>query len=265
MNPHQPVEGWGRVVDLFDSTKRPEAILDGWEAVIGRLADSITPPGNRQAAAEALAIRSHLLARAVESAQKGPLPAWGSVWDGASPYEQAALAWTRQRGLEYAQHLTEDARHALVASMIDSRMASESPKGLERRLLDGFGQLNRDWRRIALTESAMAVQNAILGSVDPAEGWVAVWTAAPNACPYCLAQHHRKFRVVAPNDPKRNGDTDLWVGKSNIGRSAHKYSTKLGRFREKPEMWWPCVPCHPNCACLLTVRRARGASKSRLS
>ena len=258
-DPQAPVDGWGKVIDLFSSKLPPAQVMDGWQNVIDRLTASLVPPGNQQAAAEALALRSSLLSRIEGKVKASPriLPAWEVAKQDATRFQRESMEWTRARGMEYAVNLTAQARHGLLSTLVESKQAGEGPGKLERRLSEKFATLNRDWRRLALTESAMAVQNGILASVDPAEGWMAVWSAAPNACPFCHAQHHRSFRVVAPDDPRRNGETDIWVGKDNIGRSAHRYSTKLGRYRERVEMWWPCVPAHPNCACLLTLRHIR--------
>ena len=109
----------------------------------------------------------------------------------------------------------------------------------------------------ALTETAFAVSNGLLSSVNPAEGWTAEWHAAPNACPFCRNQNMRRFWVVAPDSPTKNGDTQIWVGKTNIGRSASLWSRKLGRERVSSELWWAACPCHPNCACTFVLRRLR--------
>jgi hypothetical protein len=260
LNPQAPIDGWGKVADLFSSKLPATEVMDGWQNVIDRLTGSLVPAGSAQAAGEAMALNSALMSRIFDK-MKGPprvLPAWEVAMGDANRYQREAMAWTRARGAESVVNLTAQARHGLLTTLVESRQAGEGPGKLERRLFDKFSILNRDWRAIALTESAMAVQNGILASVDPADGWMADWSSAPSACPYCLAQHHRSFRVVAPDDPRRNGDTDLWVGKNNIGRSAHRYSTKLGRYRDRVEMWWPCIPCHPWCACLLTLRPIRG-------
>jgi len=263
MDVQAPVDGWGKVIDLFNSKRPASELMDGWQNVIDRLTGALAPIGDQQAAAQALALRSTLMSRIAGKIHGAPitLPSWEKAKQDASRAQAEAMSWTAARGAEYAQNLTAQARHGLLTTLVESRQAGEGPGKLASRMFDTFGDLNRDWRRLALTESAMAVQNGILASVDPADGWMADWSAAPNACPYCLAQHHRSFRVVAADDPKRNGDTDLWPGKNNIGRSAHRYSTKLGRYRDRVEMFWPCVPAHPNCACLLTLRPIRGFSR----
>jgi len=234
--------------------------MDGWTKVITKLTDALTPAGSAEAAAQGLAMRSHLMFKVGQAIKAPPvLPDWMKAMDIVEPSQVASMEWTKARGMEYATHLQSSTRHALVTELVTSKQAEEGPGKLERRLLERFGQLNRDWRRIALTESAMAVQNGALASVNPDDGWIATWIAAPNACPYCLAQAKKQLKVVAADDPKRNGDTDVWVGKNNIGRSAHPWDKRAGHKRDKAEMYWPCCPAHPNCACHLSLRPAQFA------
>jgi hypothetical protein len=254
--PSEP-SGWGKVLSLFKGGGSPPEILDGWTKVIDSLVAKLVPAGNAQAAAQGLAFRSHLLYKIGEKVSQGPeaCPVWSDALAGASPAQVQSMEWTQVRALEFCTALTDNARHTMRQALITSKEAGEGPQALQRRLFDQFGAMNRDWRRIALTETAMAVQNGILSSVDPKEGWLAEWHAAPNACPYCLQQHRKRFRVVDKDAPGKDGNTQMWVGKNNIGRSAHRWSKKEGRWRERFEMWWPCVPVHPNCACLLVLRR----------
>lgn len=266
VNPRAPIDGWGQVMELFDGSRPPTEVYDGWQNIVDRLTGALAPQASSVAAGQAMAIRSALMSRIGDKVFNGPkvLPPWEVALADATRLQRETMAWTAARGAEYAVNLTANARHSILTSLVDSRQAQEGPKLLERRLFDKFSALNRDWRRLALTESAMAVQNGLLSSVNPKEGWLAVWHCAPTACPYCLAQRHRRFRVVSADDPAKNGETDIWPGKNNIGRSAHRYSTKQGRFRDRAEMWWPCTPVHPNCACLLTLREARGPRPSSL-
>jgi hypothetical protein len=254
------ISGWGQVMDLFNTRKSPVDLMDGWSKVIDKLTAALTPPGSAEAAAQALALRTHLMFK-VGQAMSEPmaLPNWMQAMDIVDTSQAASMEWTKARGLEYANNLSASMRHTLVQELVASKQADEAPGILERRLLTQFGQLNRDWRRIALTESAFAVQNGALASVNPDDGWIAIWIAAPTACPYCLAQAKKQFKVVAADAPQKDGDSQVWAGKSNWGRSAHKWSQKEGHFRTKTEMYWPCCPAHPNCACHLSLRPAKFA------
>jgi hypothetical protein len=120
--------------------------------------------------------------------------------------------------------------------------------------MEGFGYLNRDWRRVALTETAMSAASGKLAQVAGMEGWEAIWTGTPNACPFCSRMYGRSFKIVSADKEPKDGDKEVWPGKSNIGRSVSLF-TKDGRKREKGELWWPCIPAHPNCCCSWSIRK----------
>jgi hypothetical protein len=108
-------------------------------------------------------------------------------------------------------------------------------KDLEQALFDEFGYLNRDWRRVAITELAMANNDAFLmGLPEGSEVWI---PELANSCKYCKALLEGKtFKVLAKPPTNLTYDTEmnyLWAGKTNFGR--------------KPSTWIPCLPLHPNC------------------
>lgn len=252
-----PVSGWGELADLFNRDLQPERLMQGWQTVIDRLVVALLPPTSAERAAQSLALKAHLMHRAGERVSfPERFPSWGRTITEAEPVASRALQWTKVRAAEHMTALTTEARHNLLTCLVTSKEAGEGSGKLQQRLFDSFSAMNRDWRRVALTETAFAVANGTLASVDPAEGWLAEWKAAPNACPFCKAMGTRRFRVVAPDAPRKDGDTQIWVGKSNVGRSAHRFSRKEGRFREPHELWWPACPAHPNCACTLVLRRS---------
>ncbi len=252
------VPGWGQIVDLFRSDLEPERLMDGWQAVIDRLVGALLPGDTQEQAAQALALRASLLHRAGERvAHPERFPSWGqALREAPSSAASTAMQWTKARAAEHMTNLTAEARHALLSTLSASREAGDGVGKLQQRLFDSFSGLNRDWRRVALTETALAVSNGAIASVDPAEGWLAEWKAVKNACPYCRAMAGRRFRVVPADASRKDGDTQIWVGKSNVGRSAHRWSRKEQRFRDRDEMWWPTIPAHPNCGCTWVLRRA---------
>lgn len=256
------VPGWGDLADLFRSDLEPERLMQGWQTVIDRLVGALLPGDTREQAAQALALRAGLLHRAGQRvASPATFPSWGQALRTAPRSASQAMQWTKVRAAEHMTNLEAGARHALLSALVESREAGDGLGKLQQRLFDGFSGLNRDWRRVALTETAMAVTNGALASVDPSEGWVAEWKAAANACPFCKRMGGARLRVVAPDAARKDGDTQIWVGKSNVGRSAHRYSRKEGRFRDRHELWWPACPAHPNCACTLVLRRANTSGR----
>lgn len=105
---------------------------------------------------------------------------------------------------------------------------------LEPMLRAAFGRLNRDWRRVAITEAAFNRANGQLAAL--ALGTRVEWSAAADACPKCRALHGRSFLVVDPNDPDKDPMEHVWVGKNPVG--------------SRPPEAIPSIPLHPHCRCL---------------
>lgn len=126
---------------------------------------------------------------------------------------------------------------------------------LQQALADTFGELNRDWRRIAVTETAINAADGYLASV--ASGEAVQWLSHPGACQYCASQNSKVFKVVPSDTPKKNPDTQVWVGKQsmNIGRSiAKRKRLEDGTLvdRGPDELIVPAIPVHPSCRCVWT-------------
>lgn len=145
---------------------------------------------------------------------------------------------------------------------------------LQQALADTFGELNRDWRRIAVTETANNAADGYLASLKP--GQHVKWLSHPGACQYCTSQNGKVFEVVPSNTRKKNPETQVWVGKQamNIGRSIAKRKrledgTLVDRLPE--ELVVPAIPVHPVCRCLwmpyvaLTADQQRRLTASRIA
>lgn len=120
---------------------------------------------------------------------------------------------------------------------------------LKSRLLDTFGTLNRDWRRIAVTEAVEAHGQGFVASQRPGQK-VRRQEAYRGACPFCKELNGRLFTVVDPAKPAKDGQREVWVGKTNVGRSAAPRKRVAGELieREPEEMWWPAAGAqHPHC------------------
>ncbi|QWK20814.1 hypothetical protein [Thermus antranikianii] len=132
---------------------------------------------------------------------------------------------------------------------------SDPPEAVGRQLLDRFGTLNRDWRRIAITETAAAHGAGFLTAMI---GQEVEWVAAQDACPYCRRYHGRRFLVVAPDHPHKDFQVHMWPGKTNVGRSFHPY-TASGKKRSEGELAGPAIPAHPHCRCRVVPVVGRSA------
>lgn len=120
---------------------------------------------------------------------------------------------------------------------------------LQQRLLDDFGQANRDWRRIAITETGNATATGYIASLAPGTQ-VRRKEAYKGACPYCASIRDRVLTVVEDEKEPKDWDNEVWPGKNNLGRSASprkRVGTTLVE-RTPDELWSiPAGLVHPHC------------------
>lgn len=250
------MDGWGRLVDLFSRKIEPAKLMDGWTAVVDRLVAGLLPQATVEAAASRMAMQTHLMWRIGQRVAAGTLPTWDDAVKLVPSVQAESMVWARNHGMAYLQNLSDESRKAMRTILVQSREYEQGAQGLNRALFDKMSGLNRDWRRIAITETALAVGNGQLSSAAAAGvPQVARWVASPLACKHCLAQQGKVFAILAAPDPAR-GDDALWPGKNNLHRSAYRWSRKESRYRDRDEMWWPCIPMHPLCCCSLVVQPA---------
>ena len=136
----------------------------------------------------------------------------------------------------------------VISSHIQERGLSARP-ALQARLFDSFSALNRDWRRIAITEAGEVANQAYLGElahgarVRRVEHYV-------GACPFCARLNGQEFIWSEQPLDESFGWTHVWPGKTNVGRSASpRKQTEDGLVeRTEAELWWPAAGVqHPHC------------------
>lgn len=171
------------------------------------------------------------------------------------PRQRAVLDFARVRACENVTKLADDVRHrmrAVVAQNLEQqalRIPGVPGEALQTRLVDEFSTLNRDWRRIAVTEAGTAANTGFIGALQPGAKVRRV-EQYKGACGFCAKINGRVMTVVDPAAPDKDGETQVWVGKDNIGRSAapRKRVGSLLVEREPDELWWvPAGLVHPHC------------------
>lgn len=172
-----------------------------------------------------------------------------------APAERQVLNFARVRAAEHVTSLADGARHkmrAIVAADLEQKALGVPPTGdssLQTKLLDAFGELNKDWRRIAVTEAGEAQLQGLVASTKTGSRLKRV-EQYKGACAFCRKIDGLVVTVVAADAPKKNPDTEIWPGKNNIGRSASPRK-RVGDVlveREPHEMWQvPAGLVHPHC------------------
>jgi len=181
----------------------------------------------------------------------------------AEAFKQFHMSDAAKHIIEYAKltamdnvvSMSRQAQHKIKGTVLDhinrkmSGDESANEEKLQQDLFDDFAAMNRDWRRIALTEAGEACNQGFIASL-PDGAKVRRMEMYKGACPFCKKINGRVFNVVSPGDPNKNGETDVWVGKTNIGRSASpRKRTENGlEVRDPSDMWWvPAGVAHPHC------------------
>lgn len=214
-------------------------------------------------------VRGHVIGKILEEAERrgvrwqsllaGKLPATVAVARQQVPSwrrtDTLAVDYSRQHAGEYITRLADDTIQSVRDEVTGAVQANTPPQELSRKLFDRFGEANLDWRRIALTETAIAVNNGYIASLP--EWTIVVGDSSIDACEWCLKFiHNRAFRSLTEAPTPANGeffskeqsDNYLWPGKTNIGRSRYP-RRQDGSAREPHELWHPCIPAHPHCRC----------------
>lgn len=171
-----------------------------------------------------------------------------------TPLEQHTLEFGKVRAVENVRALTDDVRHKMrgvVMQHVEDKLLTGDTSGrsLEGELLDAFGTLNRDWRRIAVTEAGECQLQGFIASVKPFSKVKRVEQYA-TACGFCKKIHDQIYEVVPADHPNKDGYTQVWPGKNNIGRRASPRKRVGDQLvaRTEDEMWWaPAGTVHPHC------------------
>lgn len=247
--------GWGDVMKLFDSPAPAEEQMSTWSSLVDTFAKHLLPGQSIAEQSAVWALRSNLLHVIGQRVKAVTTPgAWDLYAHTLPPAGKGVLDWTKVRGAQFITNMKEAAKKEALSVLVENRLAGGNHHDLSRALLEKMGRLNRDWRRIAITETAMAVANGQLATVADSGEWEAIWVAGPKACPSCRKMQNRAFRIVRPDFPNKDSETMTWPGLNNVGRSASP-TRKDGTKRTKEEMWQPCQPLHPNCCCVWAIRR----------
>jgi hypothetical protein len=257
-------------VTLYLETKHPtDYTLDDWMMVVDLLIQRYLPDGVIKTEAEYLAVRAALLGK-IEANQARMQAGGAHIEDMVplvptsfahvpprilTPVESSVLRVAAARAAENIGGVAEQARHAMKGMIIEHVQAQVlgqkegTAAYLRQRLFDAFGQLNRDFRRIAVTEAGECCNQGFVAAQN-ADSRIKRKEAYRGACKFCRSIDGKTYTVVDPAKPDKNGQTEVWLGKTNIGRSAAPMMRQGGTLVERPaaERWWPAAGVqHPHC------------------
>lgn len=172
---------------------------------------------------------------------------------GLTGRQRQVMEFAAARSAEHVTSLADQARHqmrGLVAREVERReLGQAGGPSLETQLYDAFSPLNRDWRRVAVTEATEAMGQGFIAS-QPVGAKVQRKERYRGACAWCRKIDGLVMEVVDPSAPEKDGATQIWVGKTNVGRSVapRKRVGDLLVEREPHERYWPAAGAqHPHC------------------
>jgi hypothetical protein len=158
-----------------------------------------------------------------------------------SPQWKNAKTFASQHAAELIVELPQKQFKKIHDTIQDSITNRHSTGELGERLFDNFGEMNRDWRRIAETEIANSQNNGqILTELENAEEGEVVFmrgVSATEACPWCRGEVDGRIVVVLDAPPSGGGDkvkvngetyTAIWPNKSNYGRPRRNWWVAAG-------------------------------------
>lgn len=234
-----------------------------WSDLVDLLVRTHLHPDDLGAQADWLSFRAYLAGRV--HALSDQLPGWKPLQSLVALVTKPALssppplptrlhaawAWARERIGMFLTNVSSSARFRIadvISSHLQEHGLSARP-ALQARLFDSFSVLNRDWRRIAITEAGEVANQAYLGDlahgarVRRVEHYI-------GACPFCARLNGQEFIWSEQPLDESFGWTHVWPGKTNVGRSASpRKQTEDGLVeRTEAELWWPAAGVqHPHC------------------
>jgi hypothetical protein len=264
---------WSRaelaLVKLYLETLPAAAFtLDDWLMVIDYLVQRYLPADDLRGEADWLSTRAALMG-SVQAAMGEATPeqadkllrampssaAEAETKLGLDPVQRAVIEYGNARCAENVVAISDLARHRLRRFIVDYLEAeflgnrAETAESLQTRLVDEFGTLNRDWRRIAVTEAGENMNQGLVASVEAGTKLKRV-EKYRGACAFCRSIDDKVVTVVSPDATNKDGDTQVWPGKTNVGRSAAPRKRVGNELvdREPHERWWIAAGVqHPHC------------------
>lgn len=154
-----------------------------------------------------------------------------------TPQEAEAVHYASISAGDKLTEVSEKHRARIKQMILQANKERWSAPELASKLYDTFGDHNRDWRRVAITELSFVVNDAYLAGLD--EGERVIGMGSVSACKHCKQYVIGKEFTVRKSPPTQETyETDMlqvWAGKSNYGRRVQEYRA--------------CIPLHPNCRC----------------
>lgn len=246
----------------------PKLALDDWSLLIDYLAQRYMPVHHLLQDAEMLVAKAAMMGKVEAHFAALPEAEAVRVLDALpatvvevkvafklSSVADSVLDYGKLRACDEVTSVTESLKHGIKRTILDHQQrrlsgdVTATDGALQQQLFDRFAKFNKDWRIIAVTEAGEMCNQGVVAA-QPPESMVRRLEQYHGACPFCRKLDGRVFRVTTPDDPKKDGAKDVWVGKTNVGRSSAPRKRVGDELieRTQAERWWPAAGTqHPHC------------------
>ena len=258
-----------RVRDYLAAKPRADYTLDDWMMYVDWLVQEYLPEGVIATEAEYLAVRAQLAGKVnatLEARKLSPtgisrilavLPQQFSQIPPGVLTERDAhiLRFANRETANLITNLTAQTRARMKTVLLNGirRITLGDRQGtwqaLHTELFDEFADLNRDFRRIAITETGNATNTGYIAAQKPGTK-VKREEAYTGACGFCTSIRGKVLTVVADDKEDKDWDNEVWPSKNNVGRSASPRKRVGGVLipRTPDEIWSiPAGTVHPHC------------------
>lgn len=248
----------------LEATDTDEFKVDDWMLCVDYLAQRYFPADDMTTESQWLAQRAVMMGKvqarmadlSLDQADTLLRAAPSAATLNLNQQQAAIIEYGSTRCAESVTSVVGRAKQALKQTIIAHKQREimgdpeASASALQTKLFDQFATLNSDWRRIAVTETGEMENQGFIASIPPGDH-VRRMEQYANACPFCRSIDQKVMKVVPANAPDKDGDAEVWPGKTNVGRSSSP--RKIGADgtlvdRTPSEMWWPAAGTqHPHC------------------
>ena len=166
-----------------------------------------------------------------------------------SPLWKNTVDFAQQHAAELMTDLSQRHYSKIHDTIQTSIMNRQSHRELREALFDRFGEMNRDWRRVAETEIGNAQNNGqLVTEIERTREGETIFMkgiSSSEACPWCRTHVDNQIVVLLEEPPDGTDDhvivdgttyTAIWPGKDNYGRNRAN--------------WWVAAGTqHPHCRC----------------
>jgi hypothetical protein len=252
----------------FHAKPRALWVAEDWSMLVEWLLQSYWSPQWASSMADWVAVKSTLLgqieagltanppsalaAAGIASSMPVSLPALVELGLPVSKITQAMIDFARARCAQVIVDVGERMRSGIKSLVLEHQQAvmmGSKVENLEQKLFEKYATANRDWRRIAVTEVSENAAQGVVAASQPGDKLKRI-EQYKGVCAWCHKINGKIVTVVDPAKPKKDGENEVWVGKTNIGRSSAPRKLIDGRLydREPDEMWWIAAGAqHPHC------------------